>query len=177
VDIGPGRGDKGGELVFSGPMEELLKKKTGSLTADYLSGRASVPVPETRRPVGLKVLDKPVSSDNLNLQTKKDAYASLFQPSSDSLRDRSSEASGSTVEHAEKLYQGVEGETFGWSRRQKRERLLDDQLAALRVAAEDFSPPGEHIGGGAPQRRGAEPAVSLAATDAGRRERRGCRRR
>ncbi len=50
VDIGPGRGEKGGELVFAGEMSALLKAK-GSLTGDYLSGRKTIPEPETRRPV------------------------------------------------------------------------------------------------------------------------------
>ena len=50
IDIGPGRGDKGGELVFSGPLSKL-SAKVGSLTGDYLFGRKSVPVPEKRRKV------------------------------------------------------------------------------------------------------------------------------
>ena len=50
IDIGPGRGEKGGELVFSGPMEKLAKTK-GSLTGDYLFGRKSIPVPTQRRSV------------------------------------------------------------------------------------------------------------------------------
>jgi excinuclease ABC subunit A len=50
IDIGPGRGEKGGELVFNGPLEKLAKTK-GSLTGDYLFGRKSIPVPQTRRKV------------------------------------------------------------------------------------------------------------------------------
>ncbi|HRH95984.1 MAG TPA: ATP-binding cassette domain-containing protein, partial [Prosthecobacter sp.] len=50
IDIGPGRGDKGGKLVFSGPLSKL-SAKVGSLTGDYLFGRKSVPVPKERRPV------------------------------------------------------------------------------------------------------------------------------
>lgn len=50
IDIGPGRGDKGGELVFSGPLSKL-SAKLGSLTGDYLFGRKSVPVPTQRRSV------------------------------------------------------------------------------------------------------------------------------
>ena len=61
IEIGPGRGDAGGNLVYSGPLEGLLREpakktskttgpKTGdSLTADYLSGRKSIPVPGHRR--------------------------------------------------------------------------------------------------------------------------------
>lgn len=50
IDIGPGRGEKGGELVFNGPLEKLSKTK-GSLTGDYLLGRKSIPVPKERRKV------------------------------------------------------------------------------------------------------------------------------
>ena len=46
VEIGPGRGAAGGELVFNGPLS-ALKKST--LTSDYLTGRKSNPVPAKRR--------------------------------------------------------------------------------------------------------------------------------
>jgi excinuclease ABC subunit A len=52
IDIGPGRGDKGGELVFSGPLSKL-SAKVGSLTGDYLFGRKSVPLPKERRKLGV----------------------------------------------------------------------------------------------------------------------------
>lgn len=48
VDLGPGRGDLGGELIFSGPLSELPSAKN-SLTADYLRGEKSIPVPAKRR--------------------------------------------------------------------------------------------------------------------------------
>jgi excinuclease ABC subunit A len=48
VDIGPGAGEHGGQIVYSGPYEGLLKTED-SLTAAYLSGRRSIPVPKTRR--------------------------------------------------------------------------------------------------------------------------------
>jgi excinuclease ABC subunit A len=48
VDLGPGAGEHGGEVVFSGSQSELLAD-TRSITGAYLSGRASIPVPETRR--------------------------------------------------------------------------------------------------------------------------------
>ncbi len=63
IDIGPDRGERGGELVFTGTMQEMLggSRPPGairsrsenaihhSLTADYLSGRKSIPIPKTRR--------------------------------------------------------------------------------------------------------------------------------
>lgn len=48
VDIGPGAGRKGGNVVFSGTPEEMLH--TSTLTADYLTGRREIAVPPVRRP-------------------------------------------------------------------------------------------------------------------------------
>jgi excinuclease ABC subunit A len=50
VDIGPGAGENGGEVVHSGSYQQLLKN-TGSITGDYLAGRRSIPTPEKRRRV------------------------------------------------------------------------------------------------------------------------------
>jgi excinuclease ABC subunit A len=49
VDIGPGAGEHGGEIVHSGRLAELLPK-TESLTADYLTGRREIAIPDQRRP-------------------------------------------------------------------------------------------------------------------------------
>jgi excinuclease ABC subunit A len=49
VDIGPGAGEHGGEIVYSGPVPGL-ERVAESVTGQYLSGRASIPVPEIRRP-------------------------------------------------------------------------------------------------------------------------------
>ena len=48
VDIGPGAGEHGGHVVYSGPVKGLLKSKE-SMTGAYLSGRKQIPVPPTRR--------------------------------------------------------------------------------------------------------------------------------
>lgn len=48
VDIGPGAGVHGGEVVFAGTVDELLKSPK-SVTGAYLSGRKKIPVPEVRR--------------------------------------------------------------------------------------------------------------------------------
>ena len=47
VDIGPGAGRKGGNVVFQGTPDEMLK--TNTLTADYLNGTRNIDVPERRR--------------------------------------------------------------------------------------------------------------------------------
>src|SRR5262249_30638432 len=48
VELGPGSGERGGEIVFAGPREEFVRDPR-SLTARYLSGRESIPVPRARR--------------------------------------------------------------------------------------------------------------------------------
>ncbi len=49
IDIGPGAGIHGGEVVAEGTVKDIEKSKK-SLTGDYLSGRKSIPVPSRRRP-------------------------------------------------------------------------------------------------------------------------------
>ena len=49
VDIGPGAGEHGGQVVVSGPVQDLLDHPD-SATGMYLSGRKQIPVPEVRRP-------------------------------------------------------------------------------------------------------------------------------
>ena len=48
VDIGPGAGEHGGEVVAAGTAKEIMKNKD-SITGKYLSRKLQVPVPETRR--------------------------------------------------------------------------------------------------------------------------------
>jgi len=48
IDMGPGAGMKGGEVVFAGSPDELMTTGT-SLTGEYLSGRRAIPVPGERR--------------------------------------------------------------------------------------------------------------------------------
>ena len=55
VDIGPGAGEHGGEIVYSGNLKGLLECDA-SLTGAYLSGRRTIPVPEVRRQPGERVL-------------------------------------------------------------------------------------------------------------------------
>jgi excinuclease ABC subunit A len=48
VDIGPGAGEHGGEVVYSGPVSGISKAKN-SVTGNYLTGKTSIPVPKVRR--------------------------------------------------------------------------------------------------------------------------------
>ncbi|MDF9833210.1 excinuclease ABC subunit A, partial [Ereboglobus sp. PH5-5] len=50
IEVGPEPGAQGGHIVFSGPLQKLLADKT-SITGRYLSGRETIPAPQTRRPV------------------------------------------------------------------------------------------------------------------------------
>lgn len=67
VDVGPGAGEHGGEIVHSGTYQELLKNKD-SLTGAYVSGKKSIEVPEKRRPVDKKRMIKVVGARENNLQ-------------------------------------------------------------------------------------------------------------
>jgi excinuclease ABC subunit A len=66
VDIGPGAGEHGGRIVVAGPLADLLASKE-SLTGAYLTGRAEIPLPVTRRQRvrGKEVVVKGASEHNL----------------------------------------------------------------------------------------------------------------
>jgi excinuclease ABC subunit A len=55
LDLGPGAGEYGGEVVASGPLETILEHPE-SLTAAYLSGRKAIPMPSNRRKGNGKIL-------------------------------------------------------------------------------------------------------------------------
>ena len=63
IDLGPGAGIHGGEVVFSGTPEELLKAPH-SLTGQYLSGRLQIPMPRSRRRPRGKYLTLMGASEN-----------------------------------------------------------------------------------------------------------------
>ncbi|HBN27227.1 MAG TPA: excinuclease ABC subunit UvrA [Desulfobacteraceae bacterium] len=65
LDMGPGAGMKGGNVVFSGTPEELLKS-SDSLTGEYLSGRKKIEVPANRKSGnGNSLIIKGASANNL----------------------------------------------------------------------------------------------------------------
>ena len=70
VDIGPGAGEHGGQLVAMGTAEDLMKNEN-SITGAYLSGKLKIPVPaERRKPTGLLTI-KGASENNLkNIDVK-----------------------------------------------------------------------------------------------------------
>jgi len=65
IDVGPGAGLNGGEIVFHGTPEEIRKSDV-SLTGKYLSGRLVIPVPKSRRPLsGRFIIIEGASENNL----------------------------------------------------------------------------------------------------------------
>jgi excinuclease ABC subunit A len=56
VDIGPGAGEHGGDVVYSGPVKGITKVKE-SITGQYLAGKKYIPVPQQRRVPGLEWLE------------------------------------------------------------------------------------------------------------------------
>lgn len=65
IDIGPGAGELGGEIIAAGTPKEVEKNKA-SLTGQYLSGKKQIPVPTTRRAGnGKEIVVKGASENNL----------------------------------------------------------------------------------------------------------------
>lgn len=64
IDIGPEAGVNGGEIIFGGPLKELLKCKK-SLTADYLTGRRSIETPKCPRSSSGKISIRGARENNL----------------------------------------------------------------------------------------------------------------
>ena len=50
IDLGPGAGEHGGQVIFQGTPDDLMKDGNGSLTGAYLRGERSIPTPTSRRP-------------------------------------------------------------------------------------------------------------------------------
>ena len=63
VDIGPGAGEHGGEIIAQGTAQEVMANEN-SITGQYLSGRKFIPLPETRRKSNGNVLEIRGASEN-----------------------------------------------------------------------------------------------------------------
>jgi excinuclease ABC subunit A len=68
VDLGPGAGEHGGHIVFEGPLDALMAKAAGSLTARYLSGELRVSAPRERRPVDPRHILRVIGAHTHNLK-------------------------------------------------------------------------------------------------------------
>ncbi|WP_282800272.1 excinuclease ABC subunit UvrA [Lactococcus lactis] len=67
IDVGPGAGDLGGEIIASGTPKQVMRNKK-SLTGQYLSGKRAIPVPEKRRAIDKKKMVKITGASENNLQ-------------------------------------------------------------------------------------------------------------
>lgn len=65
IDLGPGAGERGGQVVYQGTLQDL-PERNGSLTGEYLLGRRSITVPsERRKPTGKALVLKGACQNNL----------------------------------------------------------------------------------------------------------------
>ena len=70
VDIGPGAGEHGGQLVAMGTAEDLMKNED-SITGAYLSGKLKIPVPlERRKPIGFLTVKGAAENNLKNIDVK-----------------------------------------------------------------------------------------------------------
>jgi len=65
IDMGPGPGKRGGEVVVNGPIEDVLESEE-SITGEYLSGEKSIPVPGKRRERDGELIIRGARQHNLN---------------------------------------------------------------------------------------------------------------
>lgn len=70
IDIGPGAGVHGGNIIAEGTLKDILKSKQ-SLTGQYLSGKKSIAVPEQRIPFDSKKTVKLLGATGNNLKNVK----------------------------------------------------------------------------------------------------------
>ena len=64
IDLGPGAGEKGGDLIYAGKTAGIIRHKT-SLTGKYLSGKKKIPLPQKRKAVEKWIELKGVKTNNL----------------------------------------------------------------------------------------------------------------
>ncbi len=65
IDMGPGAGIYGGDIVFAGPYENIYHEDNKSLTPQYMSGKMSIPVPKVRRKISNQLMLKGCRQHNL----------------------------------------------------------------------------------------------------------------
>jgi excinuclease ABC subunit A len=81
VDLGPGHGETGGQIAFQGPPAALIRA-TGSLTADYLTGRKRIDTP-TRRPCATSGVERRRSEEASFAADTATPYRTRAVPTSD----------------------------------------------------------------------------------------------
>ncbi len=86
LDLGPGAGARGGFLVAQGTLEEILKVEN-SLTAQYLSGRAKIPVPKHRRVPQYVAPDARLKSEIRNQKSEIPGWITVVGATENNLRN------------------------------------------------------------------------------------------
>ncbi len=109
VDIGPGAGEAGGRVLFSGRLKDLLKKSTP--TANYLSGREKISIPAKQRQGNGKFLEIfGASGNNLKNISVKIPLGKFVAISGVSGSGKSTLINDTLVRHLEKTFYGAKAE-------------------------------------------------------------------
>lgn len=135
IDIGPEAGRSGGELVFQGSLSELRKAHT--LTADYLSGKREIPVPEVRRPWNNFIIIRGARENNLkDIDVKFPLNTMTFVTGVS--------GSGKSTLVNDILYPAVQNSVAGISKKAGRFRSLEGDIALIKgVELVDQNPIGK----------------------------------
>ena len=134
IDIGPFAGTHGGEVVFSGPYDELITAKT--LTGKYLSGRMEIPVPKKRRQGnGKSIAVKGASEHNLKSIDVEFPLGKLICVTGVS-------GSGKSTLVHDTLYAHIQRELGTWKDKVGRHRNIDGVRHVETVEMVDQSPIG-----------------------------------
>jgi excinuclease ABC subunit A len=87
IDLGPGAGPRGGEIVAQGKLEEVLRAKN-SQTADYLSGRARIAVPRHRiRPIPITDHRSPITSSGTHGPPLQEGWLTIIGANENNLKN------------------------------------------------------------------------------------------
>jgi excinuclease ABC subunit A len=86
IDMGPGPGKRGGEIVVNGPIEAVLDAEE-SITGDYLAGERSIPVPDSRREPDQREGSDGASGDTGPASRELDRYVTIQGARQHNLKD------------------------------------------------------------------------------------------
>ncbi|MDZ7739831.1 MAG: excinuclease ABC subunit UvrA [Bacteroidales bacterium] len=135
IDVGPEAGRSGGELVFQGTLSELRKAHT--LTADYMSGKRKIPLPEVRRPWNNYITVKGARENNLKDIDVKFPLNTLTFVTGVS-------GSGKSTLVNDILYPAMQNSLSGLSKKPGRFRSLEGDIALIKgVELVDQNPIGK----------------------------------
>lgn len=135
IDLGPGAGEKGGELIFSGSFDEI-RRDGRSLTGAYLRGNRMIPLPDRRRPVREERLQIKGASEHNLKEIDVDIPLGIMV-----VVTGVSGSGKSTLVH-DVLYAGLMKKKGAWKKRVGRFRELTGEQLVDEVVMVDQSPIG-----------------------------------